>query len=233
MCGRFLTNAKEVDYVELFGPDVDLDEHPIPVRFNVAPTQEVAIVRRQDDGRRRISPVRWGLVPGWAKDPLIGSRLINARAETLAAKPAFRDAFKRRRCVVPATGFYEWQQVGKGKQPWLLQLKGGRLFGFAGLWSSWTDRATGEVLETCAIVTTAPNELARPLHDRMPAILARDGIAVWLDPAAGADALTAALAPFPAEAMEAWPVSTLVNSPANDRPELIERLDPGPPAALF
>jgi putative SOS response-associated peptidase YedK len=167
---------------------------------------------------------RWGLVPFWAKDRAIGNRLINARAESLAEKPAYRDSFKKRRCLVVADGFYEWQKVDGRKQPWLLRLRDGGPFGFAGLWSVWREKASGDELESCTIVTTSPNELAAPIHDRMPVILPRERHAEWLDPAAEPSSLAALLEPFPALKMEAYPVSTWVNAPQHDDRRCVEPL---------
>jgi putative SOS response-associated peptidase YedK len=197
-------------------------------RFNIAPTQEVAIVRELDGGAREIALVSWGLIPVWAKERAIGNRLINARGETLAEKPAFRDGYKRRRCLVLADGFYEWQKVAGGKQPWAIRAKSREPFGMAGLWSRWKDPATGESVDSCTIVTTAPNELLAPIHDRMPVIVPPAARALWLDPAPGDPArLGALLVPLPAGEMEAFAVSKRVNSPANDDPRCLEPLAAG------
>jgi putative SOS response-associated peptidase YedK len=222
MCGRYVVTTPGEVLAELF----ELDEKPhLEPRFNVAPTQEVAIVRpRAAGGGRELARVQWGLVPFWAKEKGIGNKLINARAETLAEKPAFRDSFKKRRCLVPADGFYEWQRTDGRKQPWLLRLRGGAPFAFAGLWSLWRDRDSGETLESCALVTTAPNELAATIHDRMPVILPWERHAAWLAADADPEALAALLAPFPAAEMEAFRVSTWVNSPAHDDPRCVEPL---------
>jgi putative SOS response-associated peptidase YedK len=221
MCGRYVVTTPGEVLAELF--ELDEKPHLVP-RWNVAPTQEVAIVRARPEGGRELAMARWGLVPFWAKDRAIGNRLINARAESLAEKPAYRDSFKKRRCLVVADGFYEWQKVDGRKQPWLLRLRDGGPFGFAGLWSLWRDKASGEELESCTIVTTSPNELAAPIHDRMPVILPRERHAEWLDPAAEPSSLAALLEPFPAAEMEAYPVSTWVNAPQHDDPRCIEPL---------
>ena len=221
MCGRYVVTTPGEVLAELF--ELDEKPHLVP-RWNVAPTQEVAIVRARPEGGRELAMARWGLVPFWAKDRAIGNRLINARAESLAEKPAYRDSFKKRRCLVVADGFYEWQKVDGRKQPWLLRLRDGGPFGFAGLWSLWRDKASGEELESCTIVTTSPNELAAPIHDRMPVILPRERHAEWLDPAAEPSSLAALLEPFPAAEMEAYPVSTWVNAPQHDDPRCIESL---------
>jgi len=219
MCGRYVVSTPGDVLAALF-------ELPAPVelaaRYNVAPTQAVPIVRAAPAGGRELVFAQWGLVPHWAKERAIGNRLINARAESLAEKPSFRDALKRRRCLIPADGFYEWQKVEGGKRPWLLRLRGGAPFAFAGLWSLWRDPAGGEPLESCAIVTTRPNALAAEIHDRMPVILPRERHAPWLDPrAADPAALVPLLEPYPAAEMEALPVSTRVNNPRNDDPSLI------------
>ncbi len=196
-------------------------------RFNLAPTQQALAIREPGDGGgRSLIPLRWGLIPSWARDPAIGNRLINARAETLAAKPAFKAAFQRRRCLVPADGFYEWQKVGRGKQPWFLRLKDGGVFAFAGLWERWSDSAHGAV-ESFTIITTTPNELLEPIHNRMPVILPPERYDQWLDPAGcDMDRLAALLRPYPAGAMTAYSVSTYVNSPAHEGPECVRPLEP-------
>jgi putative SOS response-associated peptidase YedK len=172
--------------------------------------------------------MRWGLVPTWSKDPKAGPPIINARAETLATKPAFRSAFKRRRCLIPADGFYEWQKIAgaKVKQPFYIRLAKDRPFAFAGLWEKWHNDE-GSLLESCTIVTTEPNDVMRPLHDRMPVILPDEEYARWLDPKnEDVDELQELLRPYPAEEIAACPITTFVNSPRNDGPECITRLSP-------
>ncbi|HEX9800874.1 MAG TPA: SOS response-associated peptidase [Thermoanaerobaculia bacterium] len=221
MCGRYVVTTPGEVLAELF----ELDEKPhLTPRYNVAPTQEVAIVRWRQEGGRELALVHWGLVPFWAKERAIGSRLINARAESISQKPSFRDSFKKRRCLIPADGFYEWQKADGRKQPWLVRLRGGEPFAFAGLWSSWQDRESDGTLESCTIVTTTPNELAKRIHDRMPVILPWERHATWLDPAAASDTLQALLVPYPVDEMEAFPVSTWVNSPAHEEPRCVEPL---------
>jgi putative SOS response-associated peptidase YedK len=223
MCGRYtLTSPGEV-VAETF--ELDLVPSLSP-RYNLAPTQEAAVVRVVAPGApRTLDRLRWGLIPGWAKDPTIGNRMINARAETVAEKPAYRDSFKRHRCLVVADGFYEWKRVGKAKQPHLIRRRDLRPFGFAGLWSSWRGAEPGPPVETFTILTTEPNALMRELHDRMPVILDRRDYAAWLDPAnRDTPGLAALLAPAPEEGWEALPVSTVVNSPANDTPACIQPL---------
>ena len=191
-------------------------------RYNVAPTQTVIVVN--DDGSRHLTEMRWRLIPSWAKDPVIGNRMINARGETVATKPAFRAALRRRRCLIPADGFYEWQQQGRRKQPVYITLKTREPFSFAGLCESWTS-PDGEEIKTCTIITTEANALLKPIHDRMPVILTKEAERVWLDPAIqDTERLLSLLVPYPAEEMEAYPVSTRVNNPRSDGPESIEPL---------
>jgi putative SOS response-associated peptidase YedK len=224
MCGRYtLTSPGEV-VAEVFEL---VDVPPILPRYNLAPTQEAAVVRVVAPGApRTLDPLRWGLIPYWAQDPAIGNHMINARADSVADKPAFRDSFRRRRCLVPADGFYEWKKVEpKVRQPYLIRRQDRLPFAFAGLWSSWRGPDSARPLETFTILTTGPNDLLRPLHDRMPVILDRSDFAAWLDPAnRDAARLQALLAPAPAAGWEAVPVSRAVNNPANDTPECIEPL---------
>jgi putative SOS response-associated peptidase YedK len=221
MCGRYVLTVPGDLLASAFG----LEEVPeLAPRYNVAPGQSVPIVRATEGGRRELAFARWGLIPHWAKEAAIGNRLINARADGVADKPSFRDSFRRRRCLIPADGFYEWQKVGNRKQPWLLRGADGAPLAFAGLWSSWTDPATSRPVETCAIVTTEPNELAATVHDRMPVILLEPARATWLDPRSDRDGLLALLVPCPAASMVAYPVSTRVNAPSNDDPGCAERI---------
>ena len=226
MCGRYTLSSPGDLVADLF----DLDQVPeIPPRYNVAPTQEVAVVRREDD-HRAFRWLRWGLVPFWADDPSIGNRMINARAETAAEKPAFRAAFKKRRCLVLADGFYEWQKVhGGAKQPWLFRLASGEPFAFAGLWESWRDDEAPEgepPLETVTLLTTDANPVVAPVHHRMPVILGREDHNLWLDPAiADRERLEALLDPYVPEEMVAHPVSRRVNKPQNDDPSVVEPVD--------
>ena len=174
-----------------------------------------------DDGTRRLSEMHWGLIPSWAKEPSIGIRMINARAETVAVKPAFHVALRKRGCLIPADGFYEWQQVGRRKQPVYITLKTREPFSFAGLRERWTS-PDGEKIQSCTINTTEANELLKPIHDRMPVILTRDAEGLWLDPTIQDPArLLPLLVPYPAGELEAYPVSRLVNSPQNDTPDCI------------
>ena len=173
---------------------------------------------------REFRNLRWGLIPSWAKDPAMGSRMINARSETVASKPAYRSAFRERRCLILADGFYEWRPVDKGKQPYYIALQSGDPFAFAGLWERW-EGPDGTVLETCTLLTTEPNDLVRPIHDRMPVILAETNYHLWLDTSVEKpDALKPLLGPYPADTMEAFPVGLQVNNPRNDEPSCVDPL---------
>lgn len=217
MCGRFNLTASGEEIAEAF----DLEDTPeLGPRYNIAPTQPVAVVRlNAREGRRRLSQLRWGLVPGGAPESDRG--FINARAETAWQKPSFRDAFAQRRCLIPATGFYEWQRIGtKRRQPWAFALGSGRPFAFAGLWEP---PARDGAEPTCTILTTEPNDVTRPIHDRMPVILEPAGYGPWLAPEAGrVQALRPLLRPFPPGAMTAWPVNPAVNNPRCDEPVCLE-----------
>ncbi len=221
MCGRYSLTSPVESVVQLF----DLDTRPnLPPRYNIAPTQEVAVVRTEG-GARSLGLMRWGLVPAWAKDPAIGQRLINARGETAADKPSFRSAFKRRRCLIPADGFYEWQARGRGpKQPYRIARPDGGPFAFAGLWEAWRDGEGDERL-TCTILTTEANRALREIHARMPVILGPDDYGPWLDvDGAAPAALQGLLEPVPEDWLAAYPVSTRVNNVKNDDPACIAPL---------
>lgn len=197
--------------------EVDEDLQP---SFNIAPTHNVAVVVR--NGAKRLVAMRWGLVPAFATDPTTGSRLINARSETLTTRPAFKNAFRNRRCLVVADGFYEWRRRGAAKTPLLYYLKSERSFAFAGLYDTW-DSPLGPPLVSCTIITTEPNDLVRPIHDRMPVILPKEVEDLWLDPGvADPNRLLDLLHPYPADEMYAHPVSDLVNSVKNDSPLCVE-----------
>lgn len=219
MCGRFSISTPGEVVAEAFA----LPEVPdLEARYNVAPTQDVAIVRSTDGESRELAFVHWGLIPSWAKDPSIGNRLINARAETAAEKPAFRAAFRRRRCLIVADGFFEWAKTPAGKQPHLIRFADGRPFGMAGLWENWSD-PRGESVDSCTILTTTPNKVVAPLHDRMPVIVPRASHDLWLAPATRtADELGGLLVPHDPEGMIAFPVTRYVNNPGNDDPRCIE-----------
>lgn len=221
MCGRFAFYSPAEAVVRLFGVESSED---LPPRYNIAPTQDAPVVRLDEDGVRRLVSLRWGLVPFWAKDPAIGNRMINARSETVASKPAFRQAVRRRRCLVVADGFYEWQKTTHGKTPWYIHLADGGPFAMAGLWESWR-REGADPLETCTILTTAPNEMMARLHNRMPVVLAGAGVDAWLDPQTTVEELEPLFAPQADSLLKAIPVSRRVNSPANDGPDLIQAVE--------
>jgi len=224
MCGRFTLTAEIETVAKRFGTPLPSDDWVscAPPRFNIAPTQNVVVVN--DTGQRQLVHMRWGLIPSWAKDESIGNRMINARAETLAEKPAFRAALKKRRCVIPADGFYEWQKLGKVKQPVRIVLKSREPFGFAGLWERWT-ALKGEEILSCTIITTEANDLLKAVHDRMPVILTRDAEAAWLDPKIQEpEKLLPLLRQYPPNEMEFYLVSREVNSPSIDKPSIIEPL---------
>jgi putative SOS response-associated peptidase YedK len=219
MCGRFTLAVDISELLEAF-PQFRPPGMHVP-RYNIAPTQPVAAV--PNDGSDAITFFRWGLIPSWAKDLSVGSRMINARAETLAEKPSFRAAYRRRRCLIFADGFYEWKKEpgGKAKTPVYVHMASGEPFAFAGLWEIWHS-PEGDELRSCTIITTTPNDLIAPIHNRMPAILARDACDDWLDPAERApETLQGLLKPYPAAEMAAHAVSALVNNPANDSPECV------------
>ena len=223
MCGRY---SLAIDYATIndrfsFRGGVEMPDHLRP-RYNIAPTQEVLTVVNAEQGNEPRT-MKWGLIPFWAKDPSIGNRMINARAETVAEKPSFRNAFQRRRCLVVADGFYEWCKEGKYKVPMRIILKTGEPFGFAGLWETWKS-PEDELLHSCTIITTAPNAVLEPIHNRMPVILSREAEAVWLDAGTYPSLLRELLVPYPAEAMDAYEVSTLVNAPNNDIPDVLARV---------
>jgi putative SOS response-associated peptidase YedK len=228
MCGRFTCRYSWRELHALYGLAFDAAPSNFEPRYNIAPMQHAAIVRLKEGGRA-LSFMRWGLVPSVAQDPSGGAKLINARAETLAEKPAFRSAFLRRRCLVVADGFYEWSGKGKHKQPWFFALKDAAPFAFAGLWEWWKPRDGSELLETFTIVTVAANETVAPLHERMPAILLPAQWKLWLgEEQPTPDRLKALLKPFPAAAMTCWPVDRRVGTVANDDAALVEPLVPEP-----
>ena len=215
MCGRFAFYSPAEATAALFGAGGSV---PFEPRYNVAPTQDIAAVRVAEDGERELVSLRWGLVPFWAKDPSIGNRMINARAETVAEKPSFRAAYKRRRCVVLTDGFYEWRREASGKTPYFITTAAGGPFAFAGLWESWHDKATDVHLQTATLITTRASEFMAQLHDRMPVILEPATADSWL---AGDNEMLEFAAEFCPE-MKAWPVDKRVNSPRNEGDSLIE-----------
>ena len=221
MCGRFTLHHDAQEIAERFGAESLPELEP---RYNIAPTQGVTVVTQ--NGSRHLAQYHWGLIPAWAKDRTIGSRMINARAETLAEKPAFRTALQRRRCLIPADGFYEWREADNpeegGRTPMYIHRRDGALFAFAGLWEEWHDPATQTPLRSCTIITGSPNPIIAPVHDRMPMILNREDEGRWLDHAVkDAPTLLSLLAPYPAEEIEVYPVSRRVNAPVVDDPDLI------------
>ncbi|MCB1033456.1 MAG: SOS response-associated peptidase [Acidobacteria bacterium] len=222
MCGRYTLHTPGETVAEIFDVTESVELAP---RYNIAPTQEVAVVGLSHQGNRSLGFMRWGLIPSWAKDPSIGNRLINARSESAAEKPAFRSSFKKRRCLVPADGFYEWKKVGDGKQPHYLRMKTGAPFAIAGLWARWHG-GEGDPVQSCTLLTTTPNEVAGAIHDRMPVILPAAAYSSWLDPETPPEALQELLVPYPAEEMEAYPVHPMVGNPRNDTPKCIEPLPP-------
>lgn len=222
MCGRFTLIAPGEVVAELF----NLSETPeLAPRYNIAPTQPVAAVRyNRDKKTRELTHFHWGLIPGWSKDPTIGSRMINARSETAAEKPSFRAAFKYRRCLVPTDGFYEWWKVDGGKQPVRIHMKDERPFAIAGLWEHWQG-PDGSEIESCTLLTTGPNDLLKPIHNRMPVIMAEEDFDLWLDPGAQHPGeIQPLMRPFPSDKMTFYPVSTHVNNPRNEDPACIAPL---------
>jgi putative SOS response-associated peptidase YedK len=221
MCGRYTLRTDLREIAKHFG----VTEVPsMTPRYNISPTQEVAIIKVTDEAQgREMDLYRWGLIPSWAKDPSIGSKMINARAETVAEKPSFREAFKHRRGLIPADGFYEWARAGTRKQPYYFLMKNEQPFAFAGLWENW--QSDGERINSCTIITTEANELLRQVHDRMPVILHPEDYEMWLDEdVRKTDLLKELLQPYPAQEMTAYPVSTLVNSTRQQGAGLVDQL---------
>lgn len=221
MCGRFALKAPPAELIARFGLDECAEFAP---RYNIPPGTDIPVIRQSPEGRRVLHLLRWGLVPRWAKDADIGARLVNARGESIAEKPSFRDAFRRRRCLVPADGFYEWKADGRFKQPYYVSLKSGEPMAFAGLWESWK-APDGNELRTVCIVTTGANALMQPIHDRMPVIVPPERWADWLS--APDREIRQLIQPLPPEALQAWPVSRRVNKAGPDDAGLIERAEPG------
>ena len=220
MCGRYSLAADMEGLEERFA--FSGEGLPGQARFNIAPTQEILTVTN-DGSRNNAQSMKWGLIPHWAQDPSMNNRMINARAETVEERPMFRRAFERRRCLVLADGFYEWMKVGKSKVPMRITLRSGEPFGFAGLWETW-ESPDGTQVHSCTILTTTPNAVMEPIHNRMPVILPREAEGLWLAPGpTQASVLKALLVPYPAADMEAYQVSALVNSPRNDTPDVIAR----------
>lgn len=224
MCGRFTLTVDASELLEQF-PWINIPQGSLKPRYNIAPTQPVAVL--PNDGNQRLDYFIWGLIPSWADDPKIGNRLINARSETLAEKPSFRTAYRRRRCLIFADGFYEWKQL-KGedqKTPFFIFRDGKRPFAFAGLWEIWHDPDGSEV-RSCTIITTEPNEVVERLHNRMPVILTEDAYQAWVNPEeVDPSELQGYLKPYPGDDLQAYPVSRAVNNPSSDQPELIQKVN--------
>ncbi|OLP17339.1 hypothetical protein BST81_16175 [Leptolyngbya sp. 'hensonii'] len=219
MCGRFTLSPSPEVLAEVFQLAAVPDLSP---RYNIAPTQSIAAILQTESGRY-CKLLRWGLIPAWAKDPQMGARLINARSETVAEKPSFRSAFRQRRCLIPADGFYEWQRTKTGKQPFYFRMQDGSPFAFAGLWERWQGNGTTEAINTCTILTTEANSLLKPIHDRMPVILQPQDYATWLAPTTTqGNVLQSLLRPYEAALMTAFPVTSQVNYPGNDTPDCIQ-----------
>lgn len=220
MCGRFALVTEKKILELLYQLEIREDLQP---RYNIAPSQDILALRRSpEEGNRELVNLKWGLVPFWAKDASIGNRMINARSETAAEKPSFRDAFKKRRLLIPASGFFEWKKEGGVRQPYYVYSKSNRPFSLAGLWERW-DKGE-QPIESCTILTTEPNTLLSSLHDRMPVIIAPDDFEKWLNPLTASSELNQLLKPYPPGDMAVHPVSREVNKPANNSPELIEKL---------
>jgi putative SOS response-associated peptidase YedK len=233
MCGRFTQQRPASELAEIFGAEPLADDPGD--HYNVAPTDEASVVVQRED-RRAITAYRWGLIPHWATDAKVGSRMFNARSETITTSPAFRDAFARKRCLVPVDSFYEWKREGTVRQPYRVVRRDGMPLALAGLWAGWRDPETDAVRRTFTIITTTPNERLADLHDRMPVVIGEDGWHRWLDPAPPEPSeLLGLLVPNEDLDLEVYPVERFVNDVRRDGPELIEPLvlAPAPQAALF
>ncbi len=222
MCGRYALFGPESRLQEYFGVDGWPAFGP---RYNIAPSASVPVIRQAPDGRRVVDLLKWGLVPHWSKDALIGAKLSNARGETVAEKPSFRSAYRRRRCIVPAAGFFEWQAVaGARKLPWFASLSSGEPMALGGLWESWT-AADGSLLRSFCVITVAANAVMSPIHDRMPVILQAQDWASWLAPESPPDLVAALVTPAPAASMTAWPVSRRVSRATEDDAALLAPME--------
>ena len=222
MCGRFALKAPPRSIRNHFNLPETVALEP---RYNIAPSQAVAVIRQMAGSKiRQLDMLRWGLIPSWAGDMKIGYKMINARAETLSQKPSFRSAFKKRRCLIPTDGFYEWLHAGNAKTPFFVHLANDDVFGFAGLWETWKSQE-GDIIESCTIITTAPNDLVKGIHDRMPVIIHPDQYETWLEDSSGTDLLQQLLNPYPAAEMEMHRVGPAVNSPKNDTPDCSVSID--------
>ncbi len=225
MCGRYrLSRRKQI--VEEYFDIGDWHDDWSP-RYNIAPTQPVPVIRQHPkEPLRQVSFMKWGLIPNWAKDPSIATGMINAKAETAATKPAFRDPLKFRRCLIPADGFYEWKRTATNKQPFCFEVNEGELFAFAGLWDGWKD-ASGNWIKTCSILTTTPNAITSAIHDRMPVIIDRDKYDLWLDPGmTNVQVVSELLKPYDAQMMRSYPISSRINHVANDDEDCSRHVEP-------
>lgn len=219
MCGRYAQFTTPETIAALFGATLDIAD--VTPRYNAAPMQWLPVIRQRPSGERVVQRSRWGLLPSWAKDASIANRLINARAETLAEKPAFRSALRKRRCIVPADGFYEWAKRSDGKQPYYIHASDGSSLAFAGLWERWIRPGDGEIIDSFTIITTTANERIQSLHDRMPVILSPETVVRWLDPESDSATLSDLLGPCPDAWLAFHPVTRAVGNVRNDRPDLI------------
>ena len=219
MCGRFALKAPPAELMSRFSLDECADFGP---RYNIPPGTDIPVIRQSPEGKRMLHLLRWGLVPHWAKDPGIGAKLNNARGESVAEKPSFRDAFKRRRCLIPMSGFFEWKAEGKIKQPYYISLKSGVPAAMGGLWESWKDHE-GNILRTVCVVTTSPNAVMTPIHDRMPVIVAPENWQSWLS--GMPEEIAGLVAPYRDEELQAWPVSRRVSKTQDDDAGLIEPIE--------
>jgi putative SOS response-associated peptidase YedK len=226
MCGRVIQSSGPLRYGIVEGMDMrDSRVHNYPPKWNGAPSQELLVIRRNHDtGKVSLDPLRWGLIPYWSKDPKGGRKPINAKSETVDKLPMFRDAYRRRRCILPIDGFFEWKAIKgqKAKQPYAIAMKDGKPFGIGGLWENWKDPTSGEWVRTFAVITTDANELVAEIHDRMPLILAPKDYERWLGDEPDPRDL---MLPFPPDPMRMWPISTRVNKPENDDPSIVEPIE--------
>jgi putative SOS response-associated peptidase YedK len=226
MCGRVIQSSAPIRYAIVDGMNVrDSRIHNYPPRWNGAPSQDLLVIRRNHKTCEvSLDPLRWGLIPYWCEDPKGGRKPINAKCETVRTLPSFREAYRKRRCILPVDGFFEWKAIKgqKAKQPYAIAMKDGSPFGIGGLWENWRDPTSGEWVRTFAIITTDANELVAQIHDRMPLILASSDYARWLSDEPNPRDL---MRPFPAEPMRMWPISTRVNKPENDDPSIVEPIE--------
>ena len=217
MCGRYRRTTAAEELARRYHIPIP-PQRDLPISWNIAPTQDVLAIRFNPESKQRtLDTLRWGLIPSWAKDPKIAYKTINARVETVDTAPSYRQAFVKRRCLIPVDGFYEWKKVLGGKVPYTISMKNNSPFVFAGLWEGWKDPSTDEWLRTCTIITGEPNGFVRGIHTRMPVILSEEHHDAWLAGEAGKEILV----PYPADRMKAWPISARVNDPKNDDPEIV------------